>query len=174
MHCRVNKNKKGFNSCTKHGVTIAIACQFQPPLSTIPLCSVDREEAVAWGPNHDSPPLCLSCLSPVTGDFVCPDCGLPLCDEICARGEHSRWECRIFRERKLVVNITDFTGSYSPFYQSVTALRSDNTLSTLSLYSLYVSPRCLMLKRDDPVKWNSLKVRVHSSHSPHTLWLQFS
>ena len=119
------------------GVTTAIACQLHPPLSTsIPLCSVDREEAVAWGPNHDSPPLCLSCLSPVTGEFVCPDCGLPLCDEICARGEHSRWECRIFRERKLVVNITDFTGSYSPFYQSITALRSDNILYTITILSL--------------------------------------
>ena len=100
-----------------------------------------REEAVAFGPNHDTAPLCLSCLSPVTGEFVCPDCGLPLCDERCARGEHVRWECRIFRERRNLVNIEDFSGSYHPFYQSITPLR------------------CLMLKRDDPVKWNSLKVR---------------
>ena len=80
---------------------------------------------MAFGPNHDSPALCLSCLRPVTGEFACPDCGLPLCDENCAKGEHRRWECRIFRERKRrnIISITDFSGSYQPFYQSITVLR---------------------------------------------------
>ena len=122
---------------------------------------------MAFGPNHDSPALCLSCLSPVTGEFSCPDCGLPLCDEKCGQGEHRRWECRIFRDRRTVVNITDFSGAHCPFYQSITPLRSDNTIpSHYQTVTSLMSPRCLMLKRDDPVKWNSLKVRPHPSPSP--------
>ena len=131
---------------------------------------VFREEAVALGPNHDSPPLCLSCLSPVTGEFVCPDCGLPLCDESCGQAEHRRWECRIFRDRRNVVNITDFSGAYSPFYQSITPLRSDPLTITVTYL---MSPRCLMLKRDDPVKWNSLKVR-HDPSPSHARGPQFT
>ena len=78
---------------------------------------------MALGPNHDTAPLCLSCLSLVSGDFLCPACSLPVCGPACAEGEHRRWECRIFANNKKTIIIQNFDGSYHPFYQSITALR---------------------------------------------------
>ena len=76
------------------------------------------------GPNHDTAPLCLSCFKLVTGEFVCPDCELPLCDQTCADGEHKIWECKIFANKKKSIRISNFdSGSYHPFYQCITALR---------------------------------------------------
>ena len=79
---------------------------------------------MALGPNHDTAPVCLSCLRPVSGDFLCPACGLPLCGPVCADGDHGELECKIFSNNKKKIQIDTFDGSYHPFYQSIAALRS--------------------------------------------------
>ena len=39
------------------------------------------DHPVAFGPNHDTVPVCLECLLPINEKsvFNCPSCGLPLC-----------------------------------------------------------------------------------------------
>ena len=67
-----------------------------------------------------------------------------MCDEKCATGVHRQLECPVFARKRVKLQISNIGidgVTYHPFYQSITPLR------------------CLMLKRDDPVKWNSLKVK---------------
>ena len=78
-------------------------------ISPLEVILVDRP--AAYGPNHDSPPVCLECLSRVDGSYLCPDCQLPLCGQLCYEkkgGHHATAECQVFRETpsgyKLKVN----------------------------------------------------------------------
>ena len=45
------------------------------------------------GPNHECPPLCLSCLEPVTTDVTCDQCRYPVCDQVCADNHQLTNEC---------------------------------------------------------------------------------
>ena len=57
-----------------------------------------RDEVGVVGPNHDTYPVCMECLLPVDGSFLCPECNLPLCNEACyeKRGYHSA-ECELLK-----------------------------------------------------------------------------
>eukprot|EP00095_Tigriopus_kingsejongensis_P008846 snap_masked-scaffold15_size728074-processed-gene-2.0 protein:Tk08846 transcript:snap_masked-scaffold15_size728074-processed-gene-2.0-mRNA-1 annotation:"protein isoform a" len=48
-----------------------------------PLELILEDSPAVFGPNHDTEPICLECLVPVDGSFLCPICGLPLCGEKC-------------------------------------------------------------------------------------------
>lgn len=82
------------------------------------------EEALALGPAHDSLPSCLNCLKLSAPDgFLCPKCGLPVCDEMCAEGEEHSKECCILQkldpqERR----VQDYTKP-SPIYWCIATLR---------------------------------------------------
>ena len=57
-----------------------------------------RDEVGVVGPNHDTYPVCMECLLPVDGSFLCPECNLPLCNEACyeKRGYHNA-ECELLK-----------------------------------------------------------------------------
>ena len=54
-------------------------------ISPLDLILVDYP--VAFGPNHDTAPVCLECLLPINENSVCncPSCGLPLCSKSSCR-----------------------------------------------------------------------------------------
>ena len=65
-------------------------------ISPLELILVDTP--AAYGPNHDSPTVCLECLSRVDGSYLCPDCQLPLCDQRCYEKRlHHAPECKVFQ-----------------------------------------------------------------------------
>ena len=51
-----------------------------------------------FGPNHDTGPACLECLLPVTGDYFCSKCSLPLCGPLCVDGPNHLPECQVFSQ----------------------------------------------------------------------------
>ena len=81
------------------------------------------EEALALGPAHDSLPSCLNCLklSPPDG-YLCPKCGLPVCDEMCAEGEEHSKECVILQKLDRQEHVEDYT-SPAPIYWCIATLR---------------------------------------------------
>ena len=80
------------------------------------------EEALAIGPSHDSQPCCLDCMKPATPGYVCPKCGLPVCEEMCALGEEHSKECPFLARQKDKVRIEDFSQSHK-IYWCITTLR---------------------------------------------------
>merc|ERR1719391_1521825 len=52
-----------------------------------------EEDALVGGPSPSSPPVCIDCLNPWTGPYLCPDCGWPLCEN-CGQGPH-QLECPV-------------------------------------------------------------------------------
>jgi len=79
------------------------------------------EEPLAMGPSHDALPCCLDCMKPANG-FVCPQCQMPVCEEMCALGEEHAKECDILSQRKEKKIIDDFTEP-SKIYWVITTLR---------------------------------------------------
>jgi len=58
-----------------------------------------EENPAVFGPEHDTPPVCLECLTAVDGSFTCAKCGLPLCGEECAsHGRYHKPECEVFSD----------------------------------------------------------------------------
>eukprot|EP00093_Oithona_nana_P005600 05600.XXX_90784_92820_1 [CDS] Oithona nana genome sequencing. len=47
------------------------------------------------GPNYTTKPMCLDCLKPVNGEYVCPQCGYPMCNLQCSSGRNHSLECEI-------------------------------------------------------------------------------
>ena len=43
-----------------------------------------KELSLVCSPSPSSPPTCLTCSSPVTGSYPCPNCGWPMCNKKCA------------------------------------------------------------------------------------------
>ena len=43
-----------------------------------------KELSLVCSPSPSSPPTCLTCSSPVTGSYLCPSCGWPMCNKKCA------------------------------------------------------------------------------------------
>lgn len=65
-------------------------------ISPLELILVDSP--AVYGPNHDSPAVCLECLSRVDGSFLCPDCQLPLCGKGCLQKRvYHAPECKVFQ-----------------------------------------------------------------------------
>ena len=52
------------------------------------------EEPIVHGPNQGRP-ICLTCYSTVSLDYLCEDCGYPMCDSDCARDPAHRAECEV-------------------------------------------------------------------------------
>ncbi|XP_023338881.1 protein msta isoform X2 [Eurytemora carolleeae] len=80
-----------------------------------------REKCVVKGPLHNTSPVCLNCLSKVSGEYKCSDCYLPLCKPEC-KGDHQTFECNLFQLAKNKIDISDFTPA-CPLYQCITPLR---------------------------------------------------
>ena len=53
------------------------------------------EEPIVHGPNQDGSPICLTCYSAVSLDFLCPGCGYPMCDEECSAHPCHEAECHV-------------------------------------------------------------------------------
>ena len=69
-----------------------------------------EEYPAAVGPYLKTMPQCLTCFSPVSLDFVCENCGFPMCDEECAKDPlHVDNECGLFVKagKKVKVEVVD-------------------------------------------------------------------
>ena len=80
---------------------------------------------MAVGPNHVTLPCCLDCLkdSPTEDVFLCPNCNLPVCEEMCAYGEEHSKECEVFASLDEKIHIEDMSEPHS-VYWSVSTLRA--------------------------------------------------
>ena len=58
----------------------------------------------------------------VDGSYLCPNCNLPMCEEMCAFGEEHTKECQIFEKLSPKLSIDDLNNSNS-IYWCITALR---------------------------------------------------
>lgn len=97
---------------------------------------VFKEEPLAFGPNHTALPCCLDCMKSLGKEdtYVCPECGLPVCEEMCAYGEEHQKECQIFSKVEPRLKVEDFS-TPSPIYWCITAIR------------------LLVLRETDPIKY---------------------
>lgn len=60
------------------------------------------EEAAVVGPKHHTPPLCLGCHAPTSGQVTCAACAWPVCGEECAQlPAHRDAECPVFQAAKV-------------------------------------------------------------------------
>ena len=58
-----------------------------------------EDNPAIFGPtNHNTDPVCLDCLTPIDGSYLCSKCNLPLCSSKCENGKHHQIECQIFSE----------------------------------------------------------------------------
>lgn len=81
---------------------------------------------MAVGPNHITKPCCLDCLKDFSREedvFLCPNCNLPVCEEMCAYGEEHSKECEVFASLDEKIHIVDMSEPHS-VYWSVTTLRA--------------------------------------------------
>ena len=46
-----------------------------------------REAPAVVGPYTPTSPLCLTCFAGVDLTYLCPNCNLPMCDDVCSRSE---------------------------------------------------------------------------------------
>lgn len=85
-----------------------------------PLELIISEQPAAFGPSQFTTPRCLSCLKSVRGEYSCPSCNFPFCDDTCAKAQaHVEGECSVFPK---FPSMPDFS-SPSPQYECVTPLR---------------------------------------------------
>ena len=64
-----------------------------------PLEIIMEDHPAIFGPtNHNTDPVCLDCLTPIDGTYLCSKCHLPLCSSKCESGKHHQIECQIFSE----------------------------------------------------------------------------
>ena len=70
------------------------------------------EEPIVHGPNQDGSPICLTCYSAVSLDYLCPGCCYPMCDEECAAHPAHEAECRVLGRGKAPVFTDGFTEAY--------------------------------------------------------------
>ena len=61
------------------------------------------DDPVGLSPTQDSPPICLTCLTPLDGSswYLC-DCGFPLCSSSCSSSEQHRPEHQVFTRSGVV------------------------------------------------------------------------
>ena len=55
-----------------------------------------QDQAVCWGPEHSSSLLCVECLTDLTEDYGCADCGYPLCPQHRHFHPTHQAECEVF------------------------------------------------------------------------------
>ena len=51
-----------------------------------------RETPLTVGNLHETPPVCLACWRIADGLYHCPQCSLPMCNEICANSSPHRYK----------------------------------------------------------------------------------
>jgi len=84
-----------------------------------------RETPAVIGPYTPTSPLCLSCYSSVSLEsepFLCPDCGLPMCNAKCAASEVHKQECWYAVSRNMKYDIANLETTKT-FFSSITILR---------------------------------------------------
>ena len=108
-----------------------------------------KEDPIILGPKILSLPLCLGCGRRVkaaegTEVYICSNCGWPLCGPHCEISPLHVPECNLMKERGFRANIDLQEGRKESAYCSVTPLR------------------CLLLKRNDPKKYETImKLQSH-------------
>ncbi|XP_023343481.1 protein msta isoform X2 [Eurytemora carolleeae] len=94
------------------------------------------------GPKQFTKPVCLSCLSPVSGEFSCSSCNYPMCSQECAENViHTQGECNIFPR---FPDIKDYS-TVQPQYECIAPLR------------------LILNKNKDPLLWDMIK--LHKDHT---------
>ena len=56
-------------------------------------------------------------MNKVSGDYLCPECGLPVCEEMCAYGEEHSKECSVFSKLEPKLQVEDFTKPCSIYFR---------------------------------------------------------
>ena len=56
-------------------------------------------------------------MNKVSGDYLCPECGLPVCEEMCAYGEEHSKECSVFSKLETKLQVEDFTKPCSIYFR---------------------------------------------------------
>ena len=119
-----------------------------------PLELILVDPGTVLGPNYKSEPVCLQCLRQVQGNYRCPACRFPMCDEDCARGERHSRECDL-----LATNTTR---------------AEEIKQETLNIaYSHVTILRMLLLMEENDDKWsrtNQLMDHLEESHVHHQEW----
>ena len=107
-----------------------------------------EDDPAIFGPNHDTGPSCLECLLPVTGEFLCPKCSLPLCGPTCCDGPNHFPECQIFS--KLLPTGYEFRVKVDR------ELQEGQKKLVCPEYCCIAPLRALELKRNNPKMWRRL------------------
>ena len=89
----------------------------------------------------------MECLQPVNGDYLCPECSLPLCGSNCTKGPYHLPECQVFSQ-PLPTNFQ--------FRINLEDEKWENNNSPSSEYSCITPIRALELKKNNPEMWSRL------------------
>ena len=89
----------------------------------------------------------MECLQPVNGEYLCPECSLPLCGSNCTNGPYHLPECQIFSQT-LPTNFQ--------FRINLEDKKWENNNSPSSEYSCITPIRALELKKNNPEMWSRL------------------
>ena len=112
-----------------------------------PLELIIKDKPGILGPNQKTAPACLECLQPVNGEYLCPECSLPLCGSNCTNGRNHLPECHVFSQ-KLPTNFK--------FRINFEDKKWENNNSPSSEYSCITPLRALKLKNNNPEMWSRL------------------
>lgn len=82
------------------------------------------ERPAVSGPYTRTGPICLQCYAQVSGDFLCPICGCPMCNKDCAESSRHQLECHYAALKSVkLFQSGDLTSLTSSLYASVAVLR---------------------------------------------------
>lgn len=98
-----------------------------------------KEKPLVKGPSQITCPVCLGCLQGLreNHEIECDKCGWPMCSKSCQNSVDHKAECDLTVARGSKVSLKHYFSPH-PTYQCLTSLR------------------CLLLKENDPEKWNKL------------------
>ena len=77
------------------------------------------EEPIVHGPNQVGSPICLTCYSSITLDYLCSKCGYPMCDKECEEDPAHAEECQVLARGDKPV----FTDGETEAYHCILPLR---------------------------------------------------
>merc|ERR1719464_1973491 len=93
------------------------------------------------GPNYTSRPVCLECLRPVNGNYLCPGCEYPMCDNLCSTGPNHLKECEIISKCK--------PANQPPTLQ----IDRENYEKVTNAYAIITPLRMLLLEESNGDQW---------------------
>lgn len=86
--------------------------------------SVLSEYPAVIGPKVDSPIICLTCFTPLTGRTLCSSCSWPVCNDKCEKASlHAEGECPIFAAQKIKFQPPEDILAPNPQYECLSTLR---------------------------------------------------